>query len=283
MPPARGRRILPIRLTDTQPTGALEYQFSNAQFIDAFDDPEGALDRLAASLRRRERSISGDSGSGPVGARLRKSRRAWLPLAGMGVAGLLLGVGGFAITSRLKPLPPLPISEAEVAPRPTASTAQPHPVSLPTALAPPAPAPAVSVSEPLLAPSSAPTRRIDPRPDPAPPSFAATAPEASQLQQNLGETLAQARWSIGGGGGCARAYEANLNNDRLTWTDWRGGTDVEAVRTISASGLASRTLSSDHPGQVGERVGTLWSYQLLADGRISVARDGQHVWTLTRC
>ena len=49
----RNKPVIPARIEDILPTGAFEYQMTNAQFIDLFRNYGDALDRLCDALRRQ--------------------------------------------------------------------------------------------------------------------------------------------------------------------------------------------------------------------------------------
>ncbi|GAN67750.1 toll/interleukin-1 receptor domain-containing protein [Acetobacter orleanensis] len=49
----RNKPVIPARIEDILPTGAFEYQMTNAQFIDLFHNYGDALDRLCDALRRQ--------------------------------------------------------------------------------------------------------------------------------------------------------------------------------------------------------------------------------------
>lgn len=60
----RRKPMIPVRLEDIVPSGALEYQLTNAQFIDLFQNYNEAMERLCLALRRQIKAASEGDGEG---------------------------------------------------------------------------------------------------------------------------------------------------------------------------------------------------------------------------
>ncbi|WP_338332100.1 TIR domain-containing protein [Acetobacter sp. LMG 32666] len=121
---ARRKPMIPVRLEDIVPSGALEYQLTNAQFIDLFQNYNEAIERLCAALRRQIRAAA--EGDVPVeveATAVRLPRRmsgSRIGLMGGGAAVIVAAAAGAFMWQQKSgtqaPLPPHPAAiEAESA------------------------------------------------------------------------------------------------------------------------------------------------------------------------
>lgn len=205
---ARRIRVIPARMEDVTPTGAFEYQFATAQYIDLFRNYNEALNRLCDVLRQQVGL--------PVEERKSSSSLNKKPLLFGGVATLLAaGIGTTvflykpanmpaavstpaATPAPVAALPPRNMEEVKqvaVASAKTEEKTVPHPVAQPEA-PPPAPAPAEKVEAPTAtaapapaAPPSAPAPQQADNPDlePLVEKIASVDPNnrISAIQRNL--------------------------------------------------------------------------------------------------
>lgn len=85
---ARRKPMIPVRLEDIVPSGALEYQLTNAQFIDLFQNYNDAMERLCLALRRQIKVATEGDGEGKATPNTSYVR---LPSRMSGRRGVLMG------------------------------------------------------------------------------------------------------------------------------------------------------------------------------------------------
>jgi hypothetical protein len=162
--------LIPARIEDVVPQGSFQYQLSNRQFVDLFDDFDNKLDEL---VERIQSVLAGAGAGGAATAPTRHRRRGnlHLKLAGGAVALALLAAGGWALKGKLagpegerastmaqSTSPPVARTaailatpaQARVAPAPAAEAAR-TPLPAPAAVAPAVPAP--TLAQPAAGPS----------------------------------------------------------------------------------------------------------------------------------
>lgn len=165
--------LIPARIEDVVPQGSFQYQLSNRQFVDLFDDFDNKLDELAERIKSVLAATSGKPAPAPATRRPPKKARS-LQIAGAAALVLALAAGGWmvkgklagpaadavAATPRGEPAPAVPVPAAtpvrDAAVLPAAPAASPAPVvtsaaaSVTPAAATPAVASQVGVLLPLL-------------------------------------------------------------------------------------------------------------------------------------
>ena len=127
-----GLAVMPLRVEDVMPSDAFLYELSTRQWVDAFDDWDRAMERLAgqiSDIAGHERPVLPAEAAKP-----RFSRTVIGLAAAAGVA--LVVVGGLAYR-RANP-PPAPVSATTAAPALPAATAAPNASPAPAAAAAPA-------------------------------------------------------------------------------------------------------------------------------------------------
>ncbi|MCE2576546.1 toll/interleukin-1 receptor domain-containing protein [Komagataeibacter sp. FNDCR2] len=150
----RSKPVIPARIEDILPTGAFEYQITNAQFIDLFRNYDTALDRLCNALKRQVARANGETlpdnaatTSGYIASR-KSGNRIALMGGGVAVLGAVVGVTVFLHkpASSLQPVSSartqiLPDTTPSSPPLPPAEVSHPAPPpTVETTSAPPAPA-----------------------------------------------------------------------------------------------------------------------------------------------
>lgn len=202
---ARSKPIFPVRIEDIMPTGTLEYQMSNAQFIDLFHNYADSLDRLCLALGRQL------SGSSVLPTAMVRGRGRRLPLFAGVAAGALVVIGGFGFVLHEATRPSLSVSQpprqpVQVAAAPTSvSGSPPRPATAPDAsvapaptvrapapAAPPPPVPASSPPQPVVAvPTTAPALPDARSSPPASPVAPETVARIAAMQPNYREAAIQ--------------------------------------------------------------------------------------------
>lgn len=120
--------LIPVRIEDVVPQGSFQYQLSNRQFVDLFDDFDVKLDEL---VERIKSVIDGGAGAGAAPARrARKSSRSMA--LGSAAVATCLAIGGAAFWSSKSPVGGAPVvSEVPAmpgrAPKPETATTPPLP------------------------------------------------------------------------------------------------------------------------------------------------------------
>lgn len=183
----RRKPMIPVRLEDIIPSGAIEYQLTNAQFIDLFQNYNEAIERLCAALRRQIRAATdGDVPAEVEATTVRLPRHmsgSRIGLMGGGAAVIVAAAAGAFIWQQKSgtqgPLPPHPAAiEAE-------STAAKIEPPVPRS----APAVAPAVPEPDVQKLAATVRStVESAAPPAP--HAAPAPRASEPAPTLTHPVA---------------------------------------------------------------------------------------------
>lgn len=140
--------LIPARIEDVVPQGSFQYQLSNRQFVDLFDDFDNKLDELADRINSVLASTAGKPAA-PVIPRRTKNNIP-LKLAGAAVLLVLLAGAGWMLKGNLAD--PGDVQTAAL-PRTEAAISPPLPASAtaPAALAPVHPAAASASSSPPAA------------------------------------------------------------------------------------------------------------------------------------
>ncbi len=105
----------------------------------------------------------------------------------------------------------------------------------------------------------------------------AVAPAHPARAQSLGDLL-KGTWTVDGGD-CRAGFTLRLGGGVLLWTDAAGHVDTQRVTSRRATGIATRTTASTH----GQKLGTVWVYEMLAPGQISLTDGTGRSATLVRC
>jgi|GEM_PF-766939 len=201
----RRKPMIPVRLEDIVPSGAMEHQLTNAQFIDLFQNYNDAMERLCDALRR-QMSIVDEPGATPRTAgpyaripRAKKGRQAIL-LAGVATAAVAVAaiVGVVAphhqTTNRPATAMSVPLEPAPESRTPPVSALHPQQIMQQPALPPAAtkaasplapattraPVPAAVQTPPQVQPSGAASIQL---PQPAPTPQTPSAPAVPQPAQ----------------------------------------------------------------------------------------------------
>ena len=114
-------RICPVRIEDVQPTGGMEFMLATSQWVDAFRDWDGAMDRLAGAIGGAAITLAGDPDE-------RTPWKTWAVAAG-GVA-VVLAVSAYFVAR--------PIAPKQIPVRPTITMTAPLPIAA-TPAGPPKP------------------------------------------------------------------------------------------------------------------------------------------------
>ncbi len=192
--------IIPARIEDVPASGALQYQLSNRQFIDLFDDFDRQLDELCDHIGGMLGELDGTQ-PGPAGGPRRRGRGK-SPLVALGAAGLIVVAAGAAWMGGLfgrhasASRKPVAMAAAVLASAPAAGSTHPGAVAAradapaPTQVAAATPVLASAVAKPSpAAPAPAPSpASATAAAKPAPASAAPPAPDVSGLLSILGNS-----------------------------------------------------------------------------------------------
>jgi len=114
--------VVPLRVEDVLPSDAFLYELSTRQWIDAFDDWERAIARLAEQIGAVAAEEAARAAPPPAAARpaprAPRARTVWLAAA---AAALLLAAGGLAYRFAGEPAPPAATSASTAASAPAPS------------------------------------------------------------------------------------------------------------------------------------------------------------------
>ena len=99
--------VIPVRIEDVMPAGAFQYQLSNRQFIDLYDDFEAGLDDLAQRINAALSGVHLPEANRPRGKSIRKKILSPLNL-GIFVGFLVLSTAGWIGYGKFKSQEPNP-------------------------------------------------------------------------------------------------------------------------------------------------------------------------------